>query len=96
MKPVIGILYCGFLTQGFDRQSIYVTASYLSAIETSGGLPVIIPCISSTYDIASYIKLCDGFLFCGEMISLPSYFVKNFIPTVDTPIRKQIPFIYPL
>lgn len=65
MKPVIGILYCGFLTQGFDRQSIYVTASYLSAIETSGGLPVIIPCISSTYDIASYIKLCDGFLFCG-------------------------------
>ena len=65
MKPVIGILYCGFLAQGFDRQSIYVTASYLSAIETSGGLPVIIPCISSTYDIASYIKLCDGFLFCG-------------------------------
>ena len=65
MKPVIGILYCGFLTQGFDRQSIYVTASYLSAIEASGGLPVIIPYISSTYDIASYIKFCDGFLFCG-------------------------------
>lgn len=65
MKPVIGILYCGFLTQGFDRQSIYVTASYLSAIEASGGLPVIIPYISSTYDIASYTKLCDGFLFCG-------------------------------
>lgn len=65
MKPVIGILYCGFLTHGFDRQSIYITGSYLSAIEASGGLPVIIPYISSTYDIASYIKLCDGFLFCG-------------------------------
>lgn len=65
MKPVIGILYCGFLTQGFERQSIYVTSSYLSAVEVSGGLPVVIPYFSDLNCIANYIKLFDGILFCG-------------------------------
>lgn len=65
MKPVIGILYCGFLTQGFERQSIYVTSSYLSAVEVSGGLPVVIPYFSDFNYIANYIKLFDGILFCG-------------------------------
>ncbi len=63
MKPVIGILYCGFLTQGFERQSIYVTSSYLSAVEVSGGLPVVIPYFSDLNCIANYIKLFDGILF---------------------------------
>ena len=65
MKPVIGIVYCGFLTQGFERQSIYVTSSYLSAVEVSGGLPVVIPYFSDLNCIANYIKLFDGILFCG-------------------------------
>lgn len=65
MKPVIGIVYCGFLTQGFERQSIYVTSSYLSAVEVSGGLPVVIPYFSDLNCIANYINLFDGILFCG-------------------------------
>ena len=70
MKPVIGILYCGFLTQGFERQSIYVTSSYLSAVEVSGGLPVVIPYFSDLNCIASYylkMKLCDRD-HCGFLI----------------------------
>ncbi len=60
MKPVIGIVYCGFIDQ-----KMFVSAPYIEAIDISGGLPVIIP-YSPVYDnIASYINLCDGFLFCG-------------------------------
>ena len=85
MKPVIGILYCGFLTQGFERQSIYVTSSYLSAVEVSGGLPVVIPYFSDFNYIANYIKLFDGILFCGGD--------ENLARIGDTPITKQIPSI---
>lgn len=79
MKPVIGILYCGFSSQNFHRQTLYVTAAYVSAVERSGGLPIIVPYISNVHDIASYIKACDGFLFCGGDDITPSLFHEELL-----------------
>lgn len=60
MKPLIGIVYCGF-----TDQKMFVSAPYVEAIDISGGIPIIIPYTPIFNNIASYINFCDGFLFCG-------------------------------
>lgn len=60
MKTKIGIVICGL-----ENQKQYVSDSYIQAIKTVGGLPIILPLIKSKSVIAEYKALCDGFLFCG-------------------------------
>ncbi len=59
MVPVIGIASCGFTE---DKQ--FVSQPYIHAIESSGGLPIILPCMENPPEPSS-LKFCDGFLFCG-------------------------------
>lgn len=60
MKTKIGIVICGL-----ENQRQYVSNSYIQAIKTVGGLPIVLPLIKSKSVIAEYAELCDGFLFCG-------------------------------
>lgn len=66
MKPVIGIVVCGFAD---DRQ--FVSQPYIQAVSSAGGLPSIIPILTGTLapsrstDYKNYLSLCDGLLFCG-------------------------------
>lgn len=69
MKPVIGILICGF-----EGKKQYVSNAYIETISLSGGIPILIPYSDSSFDTSDYTKsnrfykyfdLCDGFLFCG-------------------------------
>ncbi len=60
MKPVIGVVTCGFI----DNKQ-FVTNTYIQSIRYAGGVPVILPLIRSDELIGQYIELCDGFLFCG-------------------------------
>lgn len=60
MKSKIGIVVCKLHE---NRQ--FVTNTYIQSIRCAGGLPLIIPLVKSTSAIADYVKLCDGFLFCG-------------------------------
>ena len=60
MEPKIGIVVCGF-TQ--NRQ--FVTNPYIQSIRYSKGLPLVLPLVRSDRIINEYVKLCDGFLFCG-------------------------------
>jgi len=60
MKAKIGIIICGL----FDNKQ-YVTDSYIQAIKSVGGLPIILPLVKSKSIIQEYVSLCDGFLFCG-------------------------------
>lgn len=60
MEPKIGIVVCGF-TQ--DRQ--FVTNPYIQSVRYSKGLPIVLPLVRSDHVIDEYVKLCDGFLFCG-------------------------------
>lgn len=60
MSPIIGIVSCGLID---ERQ--FVTQTYIKTIESAGGIPVIIPCITDSAAYYHYSNLCDGFLFCG-------------------------------
>lgn len=60
MKTKIGIVICGL-----ENQKQYVSDSYIQAIKTVGGLPIVLPLIKSKSVITEYAELCDGFLFCG-------------------------------
>lgn len=69
MRPKIGIVVCGL----FENKQ-FVTNAYIQSIRYAGGLPLIIPLVKSTPAIEDYIKLCDGFLFCGGADITPLLF----------------------
>lgn len=63
--PIIGIPICGKET---DKQ--FLPQTYLDAMTSAGGIPLIIPLLSPRErEVSSYIEeyclRCDGFLFCG-------------------------------
>lgn len=60
MNPIIGIVSCGYMN---NRQ--FVTQNYIKAVEDSGGIPIIIPCVIDPSLYCRYTAICDGFLFCG-------------------------------
>lgn len=60
MKTKIGIIICGLV----DNKQ-FVTDSYIQAVKSAGGLPIILPLVKSKTVIQDYVALCDGFLFCG-------------------------------
>ena len=60
MKTKIGIVICGS-----ENNKQYVSDSYIQAIKSVGGLPIILPLIKSKVAIQEYVDLCDGFVFCG-------------------------------
>lgn len=60
MKPVIGILTCGYM----DKRQ-FVPDTYIRCIRISGGCPLLIPALPPEHEIAPYLSLCDGFLFPG-------------------------------
>lgn len=69
MRPVIGILICGF-----SKNRQFVSHSYIEAVTASGGIPVVIPHSDCFIDrtsnscpelLSKYFDICSGFLFCG-------------------------------
>lgn len=60
LKPIIGIVVCGF-----ENEHQFVSQDYIHAVELSGGVPVILPCIEETESYRRYVNICNGFLFCG-------------------------------
>lgn len=60
MKPIIGIVSCGYMEH---RQ--FVPQTYIQAVENFGGIPILLPCTKDKEFYADYGRLCDGFLFCG-------------------------------
>lgn len=69
MKPKIGIVVCGL-----HENKQFVTNAYIQSIRYAGGLPLIIPLVKSNPAIDDYIRLCDGFLFCGGADITPLLF----------------------
>ncbi len=55
-------------------ERVYVNREYVSAVERTGGLPVILPVTTDEQSIASYVSLCDGFLFSGGADINPLYY----------------------
>ena len=86
-KPVIGIVFCGFSD---DR--LFVSFSYIQAIEKSDGIPVIIPYLSDADSLSSYLSICDGFLFCGGDDITPELFGEELQTDHGTTDRKTDQF----
>ena len=73
MKPVIGIVsHIGSAKSPLG--TTFVGNSYVVSIEKTGGTPLIFPCYMNESDMDTYLKHCDGFLFCGGMDISPSYY----------------------
>ena len=60
MEPRIGIIVCGF---SVNRQ--FVTNPYIQSVRYAKGLPLVLPIVRSDHILKEYVRLCDGFLFCG-------------------------------
>lgn len=60
MEPKIGIIVCGFTE---NRQ--FVTNPYIQSTRYAKGLPIVLPIVRSDHILEEYVRLCDGFLFCG-------------------------------
>lgn len=83
MRPVIGILFCGF-----EKNRQYVSQPYIETVSASGGIPVLIPYSDYSKDISNfshselfnkYFDICDGFLFCGGDDVTPLLFGEELI-----------------
>lgn len=86
MKPVIGIIIC---KSENGRQ--FVTQPYITAVERSGGIPVLIPCTSEFRSYNTYLTLCKGFLFCGGDDITPMLYGEDPLPGIgDTDMETDI------
>lgn len=77
MKPVVGILCCGF-----DGKNQFVTDTYVRAVRISGGIPLLIPILPQDFPIDSYLDICDGFLLPGGGDFTPFLFNEDPLPGV--------------
>lgn len=67
MNSVIGIVSCGL-----DGGRQFVTDTYIRAMETAGGIPLVIPCCQEAC-YPAFTRLCRGFLFCGAAMTSPLF-----------------------
>lgn len=74
MKPVIGIVSCGYTE---NRQ--FVSQTYIQAVEDFGGIPILLPCTPDKLIYPYYLKICNGFLFCGGDDVTPLLFGEELI-----------------
>ena len=59
-KPIAGILSS---VDGERKTELY--HSYVSAVERSGGVPLILPYTENEDTLDQFVRICDGFLFSG-------------------------------
>ena len=64
MRPIIGIL-----AEVDDELVCKVQNSYISAIERSGGIPILFPYVESNNTMKDFVQICDGLLFTGNDVS---------------------------
>lgn len=53
---------------------VYVNREYISAMENSGGMPILLPVTTNPKNIAAYVAMCDGFLFSGGIDINPLHY----------------------
>lgn len=79
MRPVIGLPVCQQ-----DGKQQFVTQTYLNAVTDSGGLPLLLPLLPDQISSDTYLKLCDGFLFCGGGDITPLLFGQELLTSRGT------------
>ncbi|MTB63972.1 gamma-glutamyl-gamma-aminobutyrate hydrolase family protein [Streptococcus sp. zg-86] len=74
-KPIIGISGNEFLNATDDTEPLlsYAATSFVRAIETAGGIPLILPIVSPDL-VQSYIRMIDKLILTGGQNVLPHYY----------------------
>ena len=60
MRPIIALF-----GEVDDKRCITMQDTYVRAVEASGGIPLVVPCLRGDGATDDIIDLCDGFLFTG-------------------------------
>jgi len=79
MRPIIGIT-CGTSGSDGNLSENSIGGSYISAIENSGGTPMVIPITHNEACLEDSIGLIDGLLLSGGVDIDPSYFGEEAEP----------------
>ncbi|MGI8907369.1 MAG: gamma-glutamyl-gamma-aminobutyrate hydrolase family protein [Candidatus Sumerlaeaceae bacterium] len=71
-KPTIGIN----LEASGDTTSprFSLSSDYVDAVTSAGGVPLLLPALTSLEDVSEHVKLCDGFVFTGGRDVNPARF----------------------
>ena len=64
-KPLIGVLPLYINSNDNKWDSLWMYPGYLNGIVAAGGIPVVLPLLDNTEDIAQLVDSCDGLLFPG-------------------------------
>lgn len=88
MRPRIG------LVSNFDRdrQIYFCYAAYVDAVVAAGGVPVVLPYLSSGEHIDQILSAVDGVILTGGPDVEPSYYGGRRDPSVQTPIPERDTF----
>lgn len=89
MRPIIGI-NAGVSRCENESPAINVGASYVDAVTSAGGIPVVLPPVESLDMAEAHVRLCDGFLLTGGADLDPARFGATPHPTVNRlPLRRE-------
>jgi len=79
MRPIIGIT-CGTSGTESSLSENAISGSYISAIESAGGIPIVIPIVQDEACLDDSLGLIDGLLLSGGVDIDPSYFGEEAEP----------------
>ncbi|HLG76673.1 MAG TPA: gamma-glutamyl-gamma-aminobutyrate hydrolase family protein, partial [Ktedonobacteraceae bacterium] len=85
MRPVIGIPCQADFRAGSQRPIYGNNRSYVHAVESAGGLPILIPMLADLRHLEDLLPRLDGILFSGGIDMHPSLYGESKCAQADEP-----------
>lgn len=85
MRPVIGIPCQADFRAGSKRPVYGNNRTYVHAVESAGGLPILIPMLNDLSELQELLPRLDGVLFSGGIDMQPSLYGAQPHPAEDEP-----------
>lgn len=85
MRPVIGIPCQADFRAGSERPIYGNNRTYLHAVESAGGLPILIPMLNDPRELVDLLPRLDGILFSGGIDLQASLYGEEKHPAEDDP-----------
>lgn len=83
MRPVIGIPCQAEFRAGSNRPIYGNNRTYVHAVESAGGLPILIPMLTDLHNLEDLLPRLDGILFSGGIDMQPSSYGEHKHPETD-------------
>ena len=69
-----------------------IACNYMESVLRAGGLPVILPFVTASEEIAPYLELCDGFLLSGGVDIDPALYGEEKLEACGTVSKRRDAF----